>query len=654
MPVTASTTTTGRRNLLLSASSSHAISRPTPVYSIQAHAWSTFHRCFSSTLPGDLNDLSSNEKLGTTDTNDASERNVYPAGRAGNVNTSNESRVLEAAARDGRTAMELLKTTTSRPLAGNQGQYERRQSLKQAAKSLLSGTKATALLADTIAEIRERQASFTKKEEKSNDPGAVCLLELHKTFLNLAQDLLNCVDHDIATSPNSSSSGPRYYPKFPSDDQLVDLLLKLSYRAHQLSLSFTWPLYQRMAIVMAKQPNFSTLRSRAEWIWSIYQWSHTDWGTPGKTSTIQSTDEVDIDWLRHSLLELAKHQHWSDLSYLLRNILHPIFRSDPPFISARQHRHHHQQQRRRRKNREYTAIAFVEEVNESGSHQPQVLDEGLVRELLLALDDHGVLSSLWKNLHNPSVVEEDILEILLLMESSIWEIFAFEPDAAARTLSLQKERQSGAWKPGETPKASLRDAIDILLQTSVESDPSATSGNEVSNPDDEDLGRTYDGEHDETLQLFLDVKDILEEANDLEDDSDEYDQDSVDALVLAALLFDQKLPRITRDLEVRARRSGDNQFLEMPGLADRGVNAFSADYFDAQGDMGQHGDATDVIYSRDAGYQDDIPDVASQIYQHNGNRALRYRCDFEYEIYESLRQSDEDFEWSETFFADGL
>jgi hypothetical protein len=568
-----------------------------------------------------------------------------------------ESPVLQAAAKKGRTAMALLKMPNM-PLE-SQVQYEqsRRQSLKQATESLLSATKATALLAGNIAEIRKRQLCSTRRE-KTNGPDGVCLLELHKTFLKLAQDLLNSVDPYLPTSsmaPSSRSPVVISYPKVPPDDQLVDLLLKLSYRAHQLSLSFTWPLYQRLVITVAKQPQLSTLRSRAKWILCVYQWCQSSWGTKAnidqsgiagvadidlgtKANIRQSVTAaaVDVDWFRPSLLELAKHQHWSDLGYLLRNILHPPMSgtlNDRP--SSRR--------RYSSKNSTNTAIKRLQEVHESANDQPS-LDEALVRELLLALEHHKVLPSLWKNLKNPSVVEEDVLEILILLERSIWNVFDYETGPA----SDSSFRQKGFGKPGENPKASLRDAIDVLLQSSRRYELDTGSAMQVSKHDDQEFESHDDAEHDEAVQLVLDFKDILEETKNPEDDS--YDQESVDALTIAAMLLDQKTSRVTNSVQSRAMRSGDHHLLEARGVGKEAKLKSSnvPHWIDVIDEI----DATDVIYSRDAGYHDDIPDVASQIYQHNGNRVLRYQSDFEYEICEELRQTSQEDEWNETEFAD--
>lgn len=150
----------------------------------------------------------------------------------------------------------------------------------------------------------------------------------------------------------------------------------------------------------------------------------------------------------------------------------------------------------------------------------------------------------------------------------------------------------------------------------------------------------------DTATLLRDVQDIIEEAIELEDSSEDSDQESIDAFALAAILLEKNLPRVSRDLEVRSRRSGDSHILEISGstLATSGISNMQGSWRDLEDD------AADIIYSRVAMYHDDIPDIAGQIFQHNGNRTLRYREDFENEIYESLRQSHED--WSEGDISD--
>lgn len=227
-------------------------------------------RAFSSGIPGDVNDLTTkiddidgSKLAGAEKLNDSSQTLKSPSEK---LAKTSESPILREAATQGKTAMKILhSSTTVSSKSQEQDEERRRHSLKQATESLLSGTKATVELAETIAEIYQKKHSSTNKSEHSNDPAAVCLSELHKTFLNLTQDLLKSVDQDRSASAKVS--------RLPSNDQLIDLLLKLSYRAHQLSLSFSWPLYQQLAIILARQPHLSTMRSRAEWIWCIHQWS---------------------------------------------------------------------------------------------------------------------------------------------------------------------------------------------------------------------------------------------------------------------------------------------------------------------------------------------------------------------------------------------
>ncbi|KAG7347116.1 hypothetical protein IV203_006185 [Nitzschia inconspicua] len=622
----------GRRNLV-SASSSAACLQ---FKAIPVLTWPTYQRYFSSRLPVDVNDLNSKITTGNLEAIGTNHKfnNCGTSGSPIGEHRLNiiESPVLKEAATRGRTAMELLSTAIKVPLKSQfENEERRRQSLKQATESLLYATKATATLAETIAEIRMRKQLKFSKQENFSDPAAVCLSELHKTFLNLSQDLLNCVDPNLSAS---ESAGPYSSMMFPTDDQLVDLLLKLCYRAHQLSLSFTWPLYQRLAIALAKQQQLSTVRSKAEWILYIYQWSQGAWGSFYESSAMRGAreDPVNIEWFRPSLLELARNKHFSDLSYLLRKLLHP----PPPTVLNDFSFNCNNKRGRRRKSNE-------KEVDKSYYPKFPVLDELLVMDLLRAFDYHGVLPSLRKNLHNPSGIEKDVLQILVLMGPSIWNVFDDEPDVVSKPVSVQNKHQldNGGTKACKTLKMSLLDAIEILLQSSRTSDRIdiiQASANNDEEPDSADVASDGD-----TARLLREVQDMIEESNDeLDDDLEEEGQDAIDAIAIAAILLENKPSRFPRDLEVRSRRSGDGHVLEISGTIDS--NSSQSDLAFTGGKwLDIEDDSTDIIYSRLAAYQDDIPDVASQIFEHNGNKPLRYQEDFEDEIYESLRQSHEDW-----------
>lgn len=633
-------------NILVESSKQRAVHSHTSTRYLRAlsssfpiQSWSTIQFRTASSIPEDFSDVSENLSAGNLGEIDGNVPRLVVT----------ESPALQAAATYCRSAMELVQSPHAAISNQTDHHESHRQILKRATESLLSATKATALLADTIAKIRDRQNSISEQNKEQNSEAArLCVQELHKSFLSLAQSLLNCVDSGGAST--ISSEKPSRVSKLPRDDQLVDLLLTLSYRAHQLSLPFHFPLYGRLAAVLSQLPTVSTMRSRAEWIWNIYGWSRTGWSHQSKRvttqcgETVSDIDGVDIEWFRPSLLAMARNQHWADLGYLLRVILKPPFVVIPKHVPRKWER---------RGKLKYSAIALVERTLVSQNDPTAFLDEELVRDLLFAMEHHQVLPSLWKNLQHPSVVEEDVVEILLLMERSIWKIFEYDQKLTSKAASLPTKRQDNPMMSSDNsgpPKASLRDAVEILLRTNTKTTKSSDDWKLPSEIDEEDIQNHLEQHkgHDDSLEhLLRNVKDILDKANDLEeDDAEEFGQQSSEALALAAIWLEHKLPRFARDLEVLAKRQeGNNVVLEISGLGDQSSLASSHSDFSCQNVDSQwnemDGYEADIIYSRAPAYLDDIPDIANQIYQINGNFALRYSVEFEDEIFEHFQRLDE-------------
>lgn len=586
---------------------------------------------------------------------------------------------LHVAAREGRSAMELvhrrtptLATDGSGAKRGERRQQlqllrdgigHHRQSLKQAAESLLKATKATGVLADSIAQIRgQRIPSATDLAAQASISS---VQELHGAFLSLTQSLLDCLDpHPSVSSSSISKEWQRRSSKttssLPGDDQLIELLLILSYRSHQLSLPFHWPLYQRMALTLAHQPHIATLRSRAEWIWNIHQWSQSTWGPKSEASVHpqeehrQRQHQDRIDWFRPSLLALAEGQLWSDLNYLLRYLL------QPPFAKLRndgdQSKLHSSRKRGNRKSTRSGTVFTVVETPTSSTDR-LYLDKYLTRSLLMAFDRHGVLPNLWKNLRHPSPREEDVLEILLLLETSIWKIFEHPANLPARVISIQNGKkgseQSVSSSPEDTRRFSLREAIEVVLRTAPDEangDPAYGMEDDSDDADDiDDFGEDYD-----TFALTLqDLEDMLRNGEELRDDEDDSQgQSTPDIVSLATLLCDpfwqgkggkhrplNSSKRLPRDLEVRVTRSGDYHVLEVAGLANDSASSSiigkeSADRASWDYDESTFADeASEFIYSRVESYPDAIPDVTHQLFQHNGNQKVRYSSSLEQEIY---------------------
>jgi hypothetical protein len=578
---------------------------------------------------------------------------------------------LQLAAREGRSAVDLVSRTPVLSIGGfsdnpslrresdhhlqdlRDGFGRHRQSLKLAAESLLKATKATSLLADSISEIRSPRKPSTT--DHSREISILSLHDLHKAFMSVTQSLLDCLDpHPLASSVSISTARQRPLsmtaPPVPSDDKLVELLLIVAYRSHQLSLPFHWPLYQRMAVTLARQPHISTLRSRAEWIWNIHQWSQSTWGEKGSPSFDPHDEQRErkhrdmIDWFRPSVLTLAEGQFWSDLNYLLRQLL------QSPFTRPRNH-----SKQNKLHSKSTPSGTPSSDVSLSGGHY--VLDKGLTRSLLLALERHGVLPDLWNNILHPSPVEEDALEILLLLEASILRIFECTPNSPAPTKSIHAGGQGSKTSPSfpaeEIPGFVLREAVEAILRD----DPTHTLDD-----DGEDSDSGDDSDYDSFAKSLQDLDDMLRDDEELQDDEDPQGKYVSDVVSLAALLRDpfwqakggQQRPlngttRIPRDLDVRVTRSGPYHILELTGLGSDGVSSTAHGKKAAERASWTDDESSSVsderdVYRRNASYHDAIPDITHQLYEHNGNLEVRYSSSLVEEIYEEFHPSSRHFD----------
>jgi hypothetical protein len=197
---------------------------------------------------------------------------------------------------------------------------------------------------------------------------------------------------------------------------------------------------------------------------------------------------------------------------------------------------------------------------------------------------------------------------------------------------------------GGMPKASLRDAIEVLLQTT----PSNRYTNSFLNSHSE-VGNTYqqersDGKADndnDVAQILRELEGLLlDQSEDFDDEDDDESQTTSDAITFATMLLDNRYPNgkgsIPRDLVVKARHSEDTQILEIYGLRSSSNSPSSRDI--STWDDEDEDCAVDVVYTREPGYQDHIPDITAQVYQLNGNIKLRYSAALEDEIYQRFRR----------------
>lgn len=118
-----------------------------------------------------------------------------------------------------------------------------------AVESLLASTNATTALSESI-------------RLHPTSPQVVCL---HRAFLTLTQW---CVQLSCPSNGNAFESHLAEHP-------LLDSVLQLAVRSHQLHLNFTLPLYKSMANAIAAQPS---IHSPSSWILQIAQWCRVELG----------------------------------------------------------------------------------------------------------------------------------------------------------------------------------------------------------------------------------------------------------------------------------------------------------------------------------------------------------------------------------------
>jgi hypothetical protein len=483
-----------------------------------------------------------------------------------------------------------------------------------------------------------------------NKSAETCIRELHRAFLNLTQA---CLDH-YETTAKENRHEDRIY-RF----QLLESVLALSYRAHQLSLPYHWPLYQRLAIAVAKHDENTTVESstttmdsltscsRAELILKIHRWSLF----PSSGSSDSNEGDIDLDWFFYpSLKLLAMNRHWSDFRHILMDRLRPVpdviptddegynrslhtgsntgFRSTEAYKKDRNYRQDtlvgafeddcdNNNDIEDGYNYDYDFEDYTVEIL-SATTVP-FLEEEFVLDILMELDRQGLLVKLWENGSRyppPNSVKESC-DILLMMEASIWKIFGGIPGQPANTnneenLYSDKEKNvrknSGRYNlPSQG--ASLRNAIEILVKNEPKNNEIYKSMNFDDNEDEEEFFN--DGGKDFLAKTLNDLEDLLNEQeqqdvnvkDDKIDENERQSEEASDALALATALSNQ-----------------------MAGK-DFVLNNTDDDYLD-------------FIYDdRAEDYRDNIPDITSQIYSNNGNQELLYTTSLECHIYDEMQRS---------------
>ena len=580
--------------------------------------------------------------------------------------------------------------------------------LRKATEDMLSVTRDVDSLSHSIEAIRGKKGYNTTAETS--------LRELHRAFLNLTQILL---DHFEAAAAGATEVKGDQHDVDHDDStnrlRLLELVLALSHRAHQLSLAYHWPLYQRLAIVVAKHPTIieenipatmtTTLgslesNSRAEWIQTIQRWSRVSWGSGSSSSSsgddddddngngngndnqrVLQTKHDDLEWFHPSLKVLAVNGRWSDVWHILTGLLRPepvpVPVIDP--IIADAFDYHYNRDRgfcSTDPHRRNTLIAADDYDNDSESESEDdheddyfyddtvvlssttivpYLDEDLVLGLLLPMHRQGLLKDLWDNGgdYPPPKSVEETCDIILMMEASIWNIFGGIPVQTKANISNKNMKGS--------EKYNLQDAIGILMKYGPKN---MDKNNSIDDDDDDGEEGEYFLDDDDKYSLtkaLKDLGDLLDEQLDAEKDeegeNDGQAQQASDAIALATVLSNQirregalgnqfnssgglkgtikNIQNPSDKTEIRLRRSGSEHIMEMTNLNNKSHHS-TEDYLKNV----EEEDYLDLIYEdRAVDYKDNIPDIASQIYQNNGNQELRYTASVEHHIYEGMQRS---------------
>ena len=508
--------------------------------------------------------------------------------------------------------------------------------MRKVANQLLDLTNDVETLSDSIE--KARRSNETKTSED------LLLQQLHSSFLQLTQMVMDILDVAMKAEKDSENALHSL--------EMLELVLSLSYRTHQLGFNYHRPLYQRLALMVAKHPlttgqntqqeTATTLgslarQSRAEWIQAIHRWLRSDWNcvkTDTQDPTIDSleTKHEDIEWFHPSLQALATEGHWTDIYCILAGLL----RSDPePGVDD-----------------DSFLSDFDEDFDESvvitSAIRLPYLSEDFVFDLLVPMDRQGRLKNLWNHRSIYSPLDIVLENIIMMIEPSIWKIFHAMPYHHKSTTRHDNINYT------------VRDAIETLLKhgpSNSEEGHNLVHDSQAyfSDEEEEDSLVKALGELESILDEHLDVSNVGKGERDTVHDP------GSESMALATALADQVQHEGTEDNRInslnaeRAVKSFESELpvgqsysehvMEKTSLDD-GVQERKEKFIDNI--VGE--DYMDFIYDdRGVDYQDNIPDVMNQLYQSNGNQQLRYSIGLEYQIFEGLRRPEFHFDDEDDF-----
>ncbi len=227
---------------------------------------------------------------------------------------------------------------------------------------------------------------------------------LHRAFLTIVQKCVSTL-MQVGSPENPTSL-------LSSNPPLLEKTLQLVTRAREdLNLPFPLPLYQWLAVSVSQSSD--THATITKWIMQAGRWARDDFGSDSLT---QENQEFFAQPLRH----LAVRKRYTEMAEILLLVL------------------------------------------ESESFAVNYLRESSLKEILSALDD-DLQIHVWKPTRSASIspLAQVLMEILLLLEPSIWRVFGYS--------TLSPDRMD-----------SLRDAIEIILSQENDQSPDNTSSSSLS------------------------------------------------------------------------------------------------------------------------------------------------------------------------------
>ena len=415
------------------------------------------------------------------------------------------------------------------------------QGAMNAARTLLGVTHGTDSLAPII--LDKLSTSECSNETADDSDDVTCL---HRAFLIVTQSCLNLIP------PSNLSDAASARSLLLKENEVLDCALKLSIRAHDLSLPFHLPLYQSLAIAVAENSSMDPLK----WIFRLANWTNFHIG------------HVDSTFFARPLVALCQRKRLADAA----NLIHTM--------------------------------------NNVYGHK--YIDPATTKEVLFLLKD--LIRPIWAKVQSPPTrLEQDAVEIVLLLEASIWMILDYVP----------VEGENGGDNRG------LREAVEAIMSTEEDAREALSSLEEMI--------------CDATRSSFLDSDDF--DYDDDDDDDDYMDEDEIEHRTSTSTSsWDPK--QDSNKQSVSGRLSGKRGAqLPMPGdKTNCGEGRFTS--VEVDNDVDEDNEYLDsIIYGRlrHQGYRD-LPDLASMLHEANGGLDLLYSKEFELHVIRQLSHkiSDDD------------